>query len=107
MPRYQGARKDNIPVDQRIDTRRWSVRKAEEWANPDEAFMLNMALVGINLISVIIPVAPILSLIPTNLLSKNFLHPKERLHDMPFRVPKYLNAPDGSSSIPNKLVWYR
>ena len=102
MPRYQGARKDNIPVDQRIDTRRWSVRKAEEWANPDEAFMLNMALVGINIISVIIPVAPILSLLPTNLLSKNFLRPKERLHDMPFRVPKYLNAPDGSSSIPNK-----
>lgn len=102
MPRYQGARKDNIPVDQRIDTRRWSVRKADEWANPDEAFLLNMALVGINFVSLIIPIAPILSLIPTTLLSKNFLRPKERLHDMPFRVPKYLNAPDGSSSIPNK-----
>lgn len=101
MPRFKGEVREKTPIDQRIDTRRWTQRKADEWSSPDDAYILDIFLSVLNLFLIFLPLGSFVALLPSYLLSKNFLHPKLRLHDMPLRVPKYIKAPDGSKYIPN------
>lgn len=101
MAKYAGVRKQNIPNEQRVDTRRWGDRMAESWSTPDGAFILTAVLLAVVFGLLFIPGGPVLSLIPIAVLSKKFLYPKKRLHDMPFRVPQHIDAPDGSIQVPN------
>lgn len=102
MAKYAGVRKQNIPNEQRVDTRRWGDRMAESWSSPDGALILTGVLVAVVFGLLFIPGGPVLSFIPILVLSKKFLYPKKRLHDMPFRVPQHIKAPDGSIQVPNK-----
>lgn len=102
MPSYSGAVKKNTPTEQRVDTRRLSLRLAENWATPDGGYMLALYLAGGILLTLLLPIFCLLYFIPVKLLSKNFLTPKEVLHDMPYRMPVILESPDGSAYIPNK-----
>lgn len=100
MPRYAGVKKSSIPNEQRVDTRRWGDKMADAWSNPDGALVLAGVLAAVNFFILLIPAGPLLSLLPTAILSKKFLDPKTRLHNMPFRVPKHYNMPDGSVQNP-------
>lgn len=102
MPRYAGVKKSSIPNEQRVDTRRWGDKMADAWSQPDGAYVLAGIMAGINLAVMALPAGPVLSSLPTAILSKKFLNPKERLHNMPFRVPKHLAVPDGSVQVPNR-----
>jgi len=102
MAKYAGVRKQNIPNEQRVDTRRWGDKMAESWSTPDGAFILSAIMLGIVFVLLFIPGGPLLSIIPIAVLSKKFLYPKDRLHDMPFRVPRHINVPDGSIEKPGK-----
>ena len=101
MAKYAGVRKQNIPNEQRVDTRRWGDRVSESWSTPDGSFILTAILLAVVFVLLFIPGGPVLSIIPIAVLSKKFLYPKKRLHDMPFRVPKHIDATDGSIQIPN------
>lgn len=102
MPRFAGVRENNIPNEQRVDTRRWGDRMASEWSAPDGATILGLILTAINIVLLAIPLGPILASIPTLILSRKFLDPKGRQHDLPLRVPQHLKVPDGSVTVPNK-----
>lgn len=102
MAKFAGVRKQNIPNEQRVDTRRWGDRMTASWSSPDGAFVLAAILIGITFALLFIPGAPILAIIPMFVLARKFLYPKKRLHDGPFRLPKHIDAPDGSIQVPNK-----
>ena len=102
MAKFGGAVSDKKPTEQRVDTRRLSIRLKESWASPDGAFMLVMYLWGTLLLSLALPLGVLLTVIPIKLFSKWFLHPLDVLHNLPYRVPKKLAAPDGSIHVPDK-----
>lgn len=97
MAVFQGAVKDKLSPEQRVDTRRWSVRMAEAWSNPEEATFLALFLTVVSLITYFIPFGGILISPATSILSNKFLYHKKRLHNVPYRVPLHLNMPDGST----------
>lgn len=98
MAIFQGAIKDKIATEQRVDTRRWSVRMADAWSNPDDALLLALFLSAVSIVLNIMPLAALL-ISPVNaILARKFLQPSKRLHNVPYRIPKHLNMPDGSTS---------
>lgn len=102
MPIYSGASKKNTPTETRVDTRRLSLKLADNWSTPDGGWALTFYLLGGVLAMLMVPLGTILYYLPSKLLAKKFLHPKNNLHDMPYRMPVMLQAPDGSAYIPNR-----
>lgn len=76
MAKFAGVRKQNIPNEQRVDTRRWGDRMTASWSSPDGAFVLAAILIGITFALLFIPGAPILAIIPMFVLARKFLYPK-------------------------------
>lgn len=98
MAVFQGAIKDKLATEQRVDTRSWSTRMADAWSNPEDATLLALFLAVITLIISAIPLSGFI-LTPINaILARNFLQPSKRLHNVPYRIPKHLKMPDGSTS---------
>lgn len=102
MPKFSGAQHSKKPSEQRIDTRRLSLKLTDQWREPDGAFMLVLYLWGGVLLFLFIPIGAMISLLPVGILSRKFLDPQNNLHDLPYRMPIKLSAPDGSAYIPAK-----
>ena len=102
MPSYSGAVASKKPTEQRVDTRRLSLRLAESWSSPDGAMMLIMYLIGAVSLFLFVPLGALFTILPVNLLGRKFLDPMNNLHDMPYRMPIKLRAPDGSAYVPSK-----
>lgn len=102
MPKYGGASTKNTPTEQRVDTRRLTVRLADSWSDPDGAVALLWYMWGFVSLFLILPLGAIFSFIPVKVLYSKFLNPLNTLHNLPYRVPITSKAPDGSTYIPDK-----
>ena len=102
MAIYTGADQKYKPTEQRVDTRLLSQKLAQSWKEPEGGLFLNLILLAATLVTLVVPVMPLICSIVTRVLSKMFLHPEEKLHDLPFRMPETINGYDGSEMTPDK-----
>ena len=102
MPKHGGASANNIPTEQRVDTRRLTLKLADSWSSPDGAVMLLYYLWFFVSVLLVLPLGAFLSFIPTKLLYRKFLNPLNVLHNLPYRLPMTSKAPDGSMYVPDK-----
>ena len=102
MPVYSGADKKFKPTEQRVDTRLLSTRLASDWLEPEGGFLLNLFLTVGTVISLFMPILPIVAAVVTKVFSIMFLAPEKKLHDLPFRMPETIDGYDGSEMMPDK-----
>lgn len=102
MAIYTGADKKYKPTEQRVDTRLLSQRLASDWLDPEGGFLLNLFLTTGTVISLFMPIMPIVAAAVTKVFSIMFLNPQNKLHDLPFRMPETIDGYDGSEMMPDK-----
>lgn len=88
---------DKSRVEQRpIDTRRFSARVVASLEDPTSQLGTLFLLIFVFALSLFVPLVGAVLLVPIYVIFRQFMHPKLRLHNFPFRVPAHLNVPDGS-----------
>lgn len=89
---YDASRVEQKP----IDTRRFSAKLKANMNNPGTLSRVAFFMLFVMLFSLITPLVAALLLLPFYYISRKYMHPKLRLHNLPFRVPAHLGVPDGS-----------
>ncbi|MDC5278443.1 hypothetical protein OHW85_23195, partial [Acinetobacter baumannii] len=106
--KFKGAVDHLTPRDQRVDTRDVFTKMDQSLRTSDGSQKFALAISCLCVIGFFVPIF-IIVLIPFALLITRFyLIPAKRFHDMPYRVPKHANLPDGSfDAIARKVSLFR
>ena len=107
MPVFSGADKKYKPTEQRVDTRLLSQKVGDSWRDPEGGFILNSILLSLSVVSLAMPVLPVVTTIITRVFSMMFLNPTKKLQDLPFRMPETIDGYDGSEMTPDKYFGYK
>ena len=106
--KFKGAIDNLTPRDQRVDTRDAFTKMDQSLRTSDGSQKFALAISCLCVVGVFAPIFTLFLIPFALLLTRFYLIPEKRLHDMPYRVPKHANLPDGSfDAIARKVSIFR